>query len=149
MDLSPLPILTKQMSETAETQRTQRARPRPHPHAHRTTAIDGPLGETAWMDTLGRASRLEMQENRSTRETALTLVEVLVVVGVLFVLAAMVLPSPGRGSGRAPGINCANNFKQVSLAFRIWAGDNGDQYPMRVSVTNGGTMELVASGTVW
>lgn len=80
---------------------------------------------------------------------ALTLVEVLVVVGALVVLVALFLPSLARVSSRAPGINCANNLKQVGLAFRIWAGDNGDQYPMRVSVTNGGTMELVASGTVW
>ena len=42
-----------------------------------------------------------------------------------------------------------SNLKQVGLAFQVWAGDNGDKYPMQVSVTNGGTMELVQSGNVF
>ena len=42
-----------------------------------------------------------------------------------------------------------NNLKLVGLAFRIWEGDNNDKFPMNVSGTNGGTMELVESGTVW
>lgn len=27
-------------------------------------------------------------------------------------------------------LNCVNNIKQVALAYRIWAGDNGDLYPV-------------------
>ena len=40
-------------------------------------------------------------------------------------------------------------MKQIGLAFRTWALDNDDHFPMRVSVTNGGTLELVASGAVF
>jgi prepilin-type processing-associated H-X9-DG protein len=42
-----------------------------------------------------------------------------------------------------------NNLKQTGVAFRTWALDYGDKYPAQVSVTNGGTMELVDTGTVW
>jgi prepilin-type processing-associated H-X9-DG protein len=45
-------------------------------------------------------------------------------------------------------IGCISNLKQVNLALRIWEGDNYNQYPMTVSVTNRGAMELVAAGNV-
>jgi hypothetical protein len=45
-------------------------------------------------------------------------------------------------------INCISNLKQIGIAFRLWEGDNNDKYPMSVSVTNGGAMELVATGNV-
>ena len=89
-----------------------------------------------------------MKPRVALRKTAaLTLVEVLVVIVVLAVLAAMILPilaRPRYGSR----IHCGNCLKQVGLAYQIWAGDNGDKYPMEVSVTNGGVMELVATGNV-
>ena len=45
-------------------------------------------------------------------------------------------------------INCISNLKQIGLAFRLWEGDHNDKYPMQISVTNGGAMELVAAGNV-
>ncbi len=46
-------------------------------------------------------------------------------------------------------MSCVNNLKQVGLAYRIWAGDNNDKYPMDISATNGGTMELVNGRNAW
>jgi hypothetical protein len=43
-------------------------------------------------------------------------------------------------------ITCVNNLKQIGLAFRIWAGDHGDQFPFNVSTNAGGTMELCTVG---
>lgn len=80
---------------------------------------------------------------------ALTLVEVLVVMAAIALLALVFLPKLPKACCKAQRISCVNNLKQVGLAFRIWAGDSADRFPMRVSVTNGGTMEWVASGTVW
>jgi len=40
-------------------------------------------------------------------------------------------------------------LKQIGLAYRQWGMDNGDKYPDQVSVTNGGTMELVTSGLAY
>jgi len=39
-------------------------------------------------------------------------------------------------------ITCVNNLKQIGLAFRIWEGDHGDQYPFNVSTNAGGALEL-------
>jgi prepilin-type N-terminal cleavage/methylation domain-containing protein len=84
----------------------------------------------------------------SKTNCGMTLFEVLVVIAVVLVLAAIFLPALTRPPHRH-GSYCANDLKQVGLAFKVWAGDNQDKYPMEISVTNGGTMELVDSGTVW
>jgi hypothetical protein len=42
-------------------------------------------------------------------------------------------------------ITCINNLKQIGIAFRIWEGDHGDQYPFNVSTNAGGTWELCAA----
>lgn len=46
----------------------------------------------------------------------------------------------------AQPITCVNNLKQIGLAFRQWALDNGDQFPFNVATNAGGTMEFCAVG---
>jgi len=77
----------------------------------------------------------------------MTLFEVGVVVAVILLLAAVLLPIAMRPPAHSY-FTCVNNLKQVYLGGRIWAGDNSDIFPMGVSVTNGGSMELVATGNV-
>jgi prepilin-type processing-associated H-X9-DG protein len=84
------------------------------------------------------------------KTAALTLNEVLLVISVLAVLAMiLILPAYKAAGGHAKSMNCVNNLKQAGLAFRIWAGDNGDKFPMQVSVRNGGTMELATGNNAW
>ncbi len=81
---------------------------------------------------------------------AFTLLDLLVGLCCLAVIVTVgwtVLMS--RDSRRCCRINCSNNMKQIGLAFKTWALDNQDLPPMQVSVTNGGTMELVNSGAAW
>lgn len=80
---------------------------------------------------------------------ALTFFELLVVIAVLAVLVAILLPVLAAAKRRSAKINCVSNLKMVNLASRIWESDNNNNlYPMGVSVTNGGAMELVATGNV-
>jgi hypothetical protein len=80
------------------------------------------------------------------RNYAMTLFEVAVVIAAITILAAILLPAIRAPHSGVQRINCINNLKQIGLSFRIWEGDNNDLYPTKVSVTNGGAMELVATG---
>jgi prepilin-type processing-associated H-X9-DG protein len=93
-----------------------------------------------------------MKPNRTNQSRrAFTLVEVAVVIFVLVVLVAMILPqlAAARKNRPSPRGWCACNLKQIGLSYRLWEGDNGDKYPMNVSVTNGGTMELANGRNAW
>jgi competence protein ComGC len=86
---------------------------------------------------------------RQKHDEALTLIEVLIVIAALAILTALLIPSLMRAKTRSELISCNNNLKQVGLAFRVWEGDNGDKFPMVISETNGGTMELVTGQNVF
>jgi len=86
-------------------------------------------------------------EAPSQRRRALAATEVLIVVATLvllaFILLPMLAPPRQRHSGR---ISCVGNLKQVGLAFRIYANDNNDLYPMAVPEADGGAKEAVERG---
>ena len=80
---------------------------------------------------------------------AFTVTELMITVACLALLAAIFLPALARSNARSARVGCSSNMKQIGVAFRTWSLDNNDHFPMQVSVTNGGTMELVASGAVY
>ena len=51
---------------------------------------------------------------------------------------------PPLSERKVQHINCISNLKQIGVAFRLWEGDHGEQYPWNVSTNAGGTMELCA-----
>jgi hypothetical protein len=64
----------------------------------------------------------------------------------LVILPAMLLPALSQAKGRAQEISCMNNMKQIGLAAKVWALDNGGEFPFNVSTNKGGTLELCALG---
>ncbi len=83
------------------------------------------------------------------RRRAFMFVELLIVIAVLAILAALLLPALAKAKQKAQRINCVNNLKQVGLAFRLWSGDNGDKYPPNVSTSKGGSKEYVPGGNTF
>lgn len=89
-----------------------------------------------------------LRARRARSNAAFTLVDGLITGALVLMLAAFLLPALAPAKCKCQKINCVNNLKQVGLGFRIWEGDNGDQFPMDVAVTNGGAREWMATGNV-
>ncbi|HEV2318785.1 MAG TPA: prepilin-type N-terminal cleavage/methylation domain-containing protein [Verrucomicrobiae bacterium] len=58
---------------------------------------------------------------------AFTLIELLVVIAIIAIIAALLLPVLAQGMERARVIQCLNNFRQLTLAWTMYIGDNNDQ----------------------
>jgi prepilin-type N-terminal cleavage/methylation domain-containing protein len=53
-----------------------------------------------------------------------TLMELLVVVGIIAVLAGLLLPALNRAREKANGVQCLNNLRQLTLGWTLYAEDN-------------------------
>ncbi|RYG71601.1 DUF1559 domain-containing protein [bacterium] len=63
---------------------------------------------------------------------AFTLVEILVVLGILTLLAAIIFPAFATVRGRARQASCLSNLKQIGLAVGMYMQDADGRYPRAV-----------------
>lgn len=63
------------------------------------------------------------------RRRVFTLIEMLVVVAIIAILAALLMPALRKGLEAAKSAACANNEKQLFLCFSMFAEDHNGYYP--------------------
>ncbi len=83
-------------------------------------------------------------ERRDRPTQAFSLIELLVVIAILGLLAALLLPALTRSKSKADSLTCVNNLRQLTIAWQLYAEDNGDWL-----VNNHGVPETLALRQTW
>jgi prepilin-type N-terminal cleavage/methylation domain-containing protein/prepilin-type processing-associated H-X9-DG protein len=84
-----------------------------------------------------------MPDTRSSvRSEAFTLLELLCVMAIIGILAAILLPAISKVRHQAIRAQCVSQLRQTGVAFGNFAHDHDGQFPMAVPGRAGGTLEL-------
>jgi prepilin-type N-terminal cleavage/methylation domain-containing protein len=78
-----------------------------------------------------------MRPTSPTRHTAFTLVELLVVIGIIALLIGILLPVLHRARMAAQRTACQSNVRQIYLGIALYCNDNHDWYPTVAYWDNG------------
>ncbi len=65
----------------------------------------------------------------SSLRRAFSLVEILVVIAIIMLLAAILFPVFGRARESARTATCANNLRQIGMGLRLYLSDSRNVYP--------------------
>ena len=78
---------------------------------------------------------------------AFTLIELLMVIAIIAILAALLLPVISKAKLRARQAQCSSQLKQIGVAFHAYAHDHNGRFPMQVRTNEDGTLEFIVFGT--
>lgn len=79
-----------------------------------------------------------------TAQEGFTLIEALVVAGIIAILAGLILPALSSAKSRGYTVVCLNNQRQLALAWNLYAEDRDGYLPYNYGITD--TEYTIASG---
>lgn len=80
------------------------------------------------------------------KPSAFTLVELLVVIGIIAVLVSILLPSLSKAREQANRVRCLSNIRQIYTAHMLYAMDHRDQIPLGFNYFKGLANQLWDNG---
>src|SRR2546423_13727827 len=79
---------------------------------------------------------------RQGRAAAFTIVELLTVIAIISLLAALLFPVFATARGKAREITCVSNLRQIGMAIRMYTQDADELYPWAVDPTDKYTPQI-------
>jgi len=86
---------------------------------------------------------------RLNRRAGFTLVELLVVIGIIAILISMLMPVLGKAKDQADRVNCQSKLRQLVTAVRLYAHDYKDWIPQTYGITDPPGPETIPVTTGW
>ena len=85
----------------------------------------------------------------STRRRGFTLVELLVVIGIIAMLIGILLPALNKARQSAQAVACQSNLRQIGIGFRLYAESNKGSMPSAGDDGDAGSPILMPDNMGW